>query len=82
MLEPREELRVTLLKEWEQKWLSTVSSTQHLINKSVLNSEELDYMWYKLGKEVGEKLIDSGVAKCSGDNNRIECEVLVIREKE
>jgi hypothetical protein len=79
MLESREGLRMYLLNEWISKWIYKASHTQHVINKSILNTSEIDFTWYNLATMCAKDLIDDQISNNSTTNTSFTCEVLAIR---
>jgi hypothetical protein len=79
MKEPKEELREALLLEWEEKWLYCTYHTQHVINRSALNSEEIDFVWHKVAESCVESLFEDNVADTISTNNSFTCKVWALR---
>lgn len=77
--EPKLEIRKALLEAWEEKWIHYTEKTQYVINKSILNSEELDFVWYKVAQMCAEDLIDSNITKNSTTNTSFSCELWSLR---
>jgi hypothetical protein len=82
LLEPRESLRMTLLDEWITRWIFSTKQTQHVINKSVLNSAEKDFAWYTVATMCAQELMDNEVTSNTSDNNSFNCEVWAIRSSD
>ena len=77
--ESRQELREVLLNEWVQKWVYHSKQTQHVLNKSILNSNELDFVWYKVAEMCSIDLMDNGITRNSTTNNSFTCETWALR---
>lgn len=77
--EPREELREILLYEWEQKWIHYTEKIQYVINKSALNLEETDYVWYKVAQDCAEDLMENNVVDTSTTNTSFKCGMWSLR---
>jgi hypothetical protein len=77
--ESREELREALLKAWEEKWIYHTEKTQYVLNKSILNSEETDFVWYKLAELCAHDLIEQNVVDTNTTNTSFSCEILALR---
>lgn len=78
--ESREHLRETLLQEWIQKWVYCTEQTQYVINKSILNTEEIDFVWYKIAEQCAEDLIEHQIAESNSTNNTFTCKVWALRK--
>jgi hypothetical protein len=71
--------RRLLLSQWIKDWVVSVEKTQHVVNKSVLNSEEVDFVWYTLAQICAEELIDTNTAKTTSTNREFTCSFLALR---
>lgn len=79
MKQEDEEERLMLLKRWEKDWVQVVSESQHVINKSTMSSDELDYAWYMAATRCGEVLIDEGISTNTMNNTELRCKVWTLR---
>jgi len=71
--------RKSLLQAWVDQWIVTVEETQHIVNKSILNSEEIDFIWYKVAQSCGETLIDGQISSNTTTNNSFTCSFQALR---
>ena len=79
MKEPREELREALLEEWQSKWVYYTENTQYVLNKSILRSDEVDFVWYKVAQDCAEDLMEDGITENHTTNTSFSCRVWAIR---
>lgn len=77
--ESRLELREVLLEEWKKKWVYNTEQTQYVVNKSVLTSDEIDFVWYKVAQSCAEDLMDSKITENSTTNTSFTCRVWALR---
>lgn len=73
------ESRKKSLKEWQSKWLTYTEKTQYVVNKSVMNSEDTDFTWYKLAELCAESLIDENISINTTTNNSFSCGIYALR---
>ena len=78
--ESQEDLRVDQLKEWENKWIYYTESTQYVVNKSVLNTEEIDFVWNKVVEKCAEDLLENRIVDSNTTNNSFTCKVWALRK--
>jgi hypothetical protein len=71
--------RKDLLSTWVDQWVVSVEETQHVINKSILKSEEIDFVWYTVAQRCGEQLIDNQISENTTTNTSFTCSFLAIR---
>lgn len=73
------EERKKLLDQWIIDWLYYTEKSQTVVNKSVLTSEELDFVWYHIASLCGEDLIDSNITENSSSNTEFNCKLVALR---
>ena len=79
ILDDNLDTRKMLLTNWIRDWVVSVEHTQHVVNKSLLNSNEIDFVWYKVAQLCAEDLIDNQVTDNSTTNNSFTCSILALR---
>jgi len=72
-------VREALVEAWEEKWIYYTKNTQYVINRSVLNSEEIDFVWYKVSQMCAEDMMDNNVTLNKSTNNSFSCETWALR---
>lgn len=75
------ELREKAFKDWKDSWLVYVEKTQHVINKSVMSSDDTDFTWYKVAEMCAEELIDENISTNTTTNNSFSCGVYALRSR-
>lgn len=77
--EDKYEIRQALIKAWEEKWIYHTKKEQYVLNKSILNSEEIDFVWYKLAELCAYELMENGIIDTNTTNNSFSCDILALR---
>lgn len=73
------EIRQALVEAWEKKWIYHTKQTQYVINKSILNTEEIDFVWYKVAQMCAEDLMDNNITLNESSNTSFSCELWSLR---
>ena len=53
--------RQAALDSWLEKWLIEVEQSQLVVNSKLLNSEDTDFVKYRMGQVLGESLTEECV---------------------
>lgn len=77
--EPSREIREALTEAWEKKWIYYTEQTQYVVNKSILKSDEIDFVWYKVAQMCAENLMDNSITKNTSTNTSFSCELWSLR---
>lgn len=77
--EPNLEERESFLKEWKDKWMIYTENTQHVVNKSILDSEDTDFVWYKVAEMCALDLIENDISINTTTNNSFSCGIYALR---
>lgn len=56
-----EKNRKDLLDKWVEKWIIEVEQSQLVVNPKYLNSEQSDFVKYRMGQVLGEALTEDCV---------------------
>lgn len=56
-----EKTRAELLEQWIAKWLIEVEQSQSVVDAKYLNSEQSDFVKYRMGQVLGEALTEECV---------------------
>lgn len=67
------------LKQWINTWIVEVDHTQSVINKSVLSTEEIDFVWNWVSNQCVEKLLDDNIADTSSNNTSFTAKIVALR---
>lgn len=77
--ESRHEIREALLKAWEDKWIYHTKQTQLVLNKSLLNTEEIDFVWSRVAQLCVEDLFNNNITNNTSTNTSFSCELWSLR---
>lgn len=77
--EPDRESRETFLETWTAKWVHVTEKTQYVVNKSCLNTDEIDFVWYRVAAMCAEDLMENQVTENETTNNSFSCRIFALR---
>ena len=67
------------VKSWFKDWIFHSQTKQTVLNKSTLNSEDIDFVWEKVTEACVSGLLDSNIVPNHVEDNNFYCNMYVLR---